>query len=304
MTAIGYFPGCSLHGSGIELDLSIRALAERAGVEFREVDDWNCCGASAAHNLNHDLAVALPYRILALAEAQGLTEVLAPCAACFSRLKGTQVRLKRSPELVEKMKVLTELPYRGSVAILNVVEYVNRLLADGLKDKLTAPLGGLKVAPYYGCLLARGEGIIEGENAESPTGMDAAIRAAGCEPVAWNFAVECCGGGFSMSMTEAVVDLSNQILADAKAAGAQAIVAGCPMCHSNLDMRQLKINAEGLGPYDMPILFLSELVGLAAGLEPKRLGLNRHFIDAMRLVATSDGHGLQATRGTPSERSA
>jgi heterodisulfide reductase subunit B len=285
MTAIGYYPGCSLHGTGRELDQSIRALSEVAGAQLKEVDDWNCCGATAAHNLSHDLAVALPYRVLALAEEQGLKEVLAPCAACFSRLKGTAVRLARSADLVAKMQELTGHNYHGGVAILSIIEYVNRLLAGGLKDKLTSPLKGLKVAPYYGCLLARGEDIIVGDNAEQPTGMEAAIRAAGAEPVAWNFAVECCGGGFSMSKTEAVVDLSNAILSDAEAAGAQAIVAGCPMCHSNLDMRQQTINAAGLGNHDLPILYLSELVGLAAGVEPKRLGLDRHFVDAMRVAS-------------------
>ena len=283
MTLIGYYPGCSLHGTGRELDQSIRALAEVAGVELREIEDWNCCGATAAHCLSHDLAVALPYRSLALAEAQGLKEVLAPCAACFSRLKGTAVRLERNAELVARMKELTGHEFHGGVTLLNIVEYINRLLAAGLKEKLTTPLTGLKVAPYYGCLLARGEDIIAGD-AEHPTGMEAAIRAAGAEPVEWNFAVECCGGGFSMSKTEAVVELSHAILADAEAAGAQVIVAGCPMCHSNLDMRQQTINAAGLGRHDLPILYLSELVGLAAGLDPKRLGLDRHFVDAMRVA--------------------
>ncbi len=97
MASFGYYPGCSLHGTGRELDLSIRALAERAGAELREIEDWNCCGATSAHNLSHDLAVALPYRVLALAEAQGLQTILAPCAACFSRLKGTTVRLGAAP---------------------------------------------------------------------------------------------------------------------------------------------------------------------------------------------------------------
>ena len=120
-----------------------------------------------------------------------------------------------------------------------------------------------------------------------PTGMDAALVAAGCEVVPWNFAVECCGGGFSMSMTDAVVDLSNAILTDAEQAGAEAIVTGCPMCHSNLDMRQRTINEAGLGPHDLPIVYLSEILGLAAGIEPERLGLNRHFVDAMRVVERS-----------------
>ncbi len=287
MTTIGYYPGCSLHGTGRELDMSIKAVSEVAGVALREIEDWNCCGATAAHSLNHDLAIALPYRTLALAEEQGLEEVLAPCAACFSRLKGTAVRLGRSPELVEKMRGITGRDYHGKVRILSIIEYVNRLMKEGLAAKLTSPLGGLKVAPYYGCLLSRGEDIVEGDDAEQPSAMDAAIKAAGCEIVPWNFATECCGGGFSMSLTEAVVDLSNAILADAEAAGAQAIVTGCPMCHSNLDMRQRTMNEAGLGPHDLPIVYLSELIGLAAGLAPERLGLDRHFVDAMRVAERS-----------------
>jgi len=287
MTTIGYYPGCSLHGTGRELDMSIKALAEVAGVELKEIEDWNCCGATAAHNLNHDLAVALPYRNLALAEEQGLSEILAPCAACFSRMKGTTVRLARSAELVEKMRGITEREFKGTVRILSIIEFAGRLLDEGLAEKLTSPLAGLKVAPYYGCLLARGEEIVEGYDSEQPNAMDAALRAAGCEVVPWNFAVECCGGGFSMSMTDAVVDLSNAILTDAEQAGAEAIVTGCPMCHSNLDMRQRTINEAGLGPHDLPIVYLSEILGLASGLEPERLGLDRHFVDAMRVVERS-----------------
>jgi len=287
MTTLGYYPGCSLHGTGRELDMSIKALAEVAGVELKEIEDWNCCGATAAHNLNHDLAVALPYRNLALAEEQGLSEVLAPCAACFSRMKGTTVRLTRSAELVEKMRGITGREFKGTVRILSIIEFAGRLLEEGLAGKLTSPLDGLKVAPYYGCLLSRGEEIVEGYDAEQPNGMDAALQAAGCEIVPWNFAVECCGGGFSMSMTDAVVDLSNAILTDAEQAGAEAIVTGCPMCHSNLDMRQRTINEAGLGPHDLPIVYLSEILGLAAGIEPERLGLNRHFVDAMRILERS-----------------
>ena len=136
MKSIGYYPGCSLSGGGIELDMSLRRVAGAAGVELREIEDWSCCGASAAHNLNHDLAVALPYRSLALAEKQGLAEIVAPCAACFSRLKGTVVRLRRSPDLTARMREVVGMDYRNTVSVLSVVEFVNRLLSDGLKDKL------------------------------------------------------------------------------------------------------------------------------------------------------------------------
>jgi heterodisulfide reductase subunit B len=283
VTTIGYYPGCSLHGTGRELDQSIRALAEVAGIDLREIQDWNCCGATAAHSLNHDLAVALPYRTLALAEAQGMDEILAPCAACFSRLKGTAVRLGRDEALRDRMREITDRPYAGKVRILNIAEFINRLLDEGLEARLTHPLAGLKVAPYYGCLLSRGKDVVT-DDAEQPSAMERALVAAGCEVVPWNFAVECCGGGFSMSKTEAVVDLSDAILTDAEDSGAEAVVTGCPMCHSNLDMRQRTINAAGRGPHDIPILYLSEVLGLAAGIEPERLGLDRHFVDAMRVT--------------------
>ena len=281
MKTVGYYPGCSLSGGGVELDLSIRALAQAAEVNLVEIEDWNCCGATAAHNLNHQLAVALPYRTLALAEEQGLEVVLAPCAACFSRLKGTNVRVTRSAELSAQMAETTERTYGGSVKIINTNEFLALLLKEGLADKLPKRLAGLKVAPYYGCLLSRDEDVITDDDAEDPIGMNAAIRAAGAEPVEWNFATECCGGGFSMSKTDAVLDLSSQILQDAADAGADVVITSCPMCHSNLDMRQRTIRQAGLGDFQMPVLYLSELLGLAAGLDPKDVGLNRHFVDAM-----------------------
>ncbi|MDD4888990.1 MAG: CoB--CoM heterodisulfide reductase iron-sulfur subunit B family protein [Phycisphaerae bacterium] len=302
---IGYYPGCSLSGGGIELDLSVKALVGVAGVTLREIDDWNCCGASAAHSTNHDLSVALPYRVLSLAEEQGLEQVVAPCAACFSRLKGTHLRLERSDELARKMADIVGRSYNRTVRVLSLTDFVRLLLAGGLADKLTHKLTGLKVAAYYGCLLSRlpqctvAEDDIE--DAERPTSMDAAIRATGAEPIEWNFATECCGGGLSLSKTDAVVRLSGAILADAKDAGAAAVVTGCPMCHSNLDMRQGAIHAAGLGgsPDALPILYLSELLGLAAGVPPEQLGLNRHFTDAMRLTrgAADEARSAPAAAG-------
>jgi heterodisulfide reductase subunit B len=283
MKTLGYYPGCSLSGGGVELDLSVRALAKAAGVELREIEDWNCCGASAAHSLDHSLAVALPYRVLALAESQGLTEVLAPCAACFSRLKGTQVRLARNAELSRRMQETVERPYQGKVSILNINEFISSLLAAGLAEKLPRKLG-LKAVAYYGCLLSRGQDIVTSDDAEDPKGMEAAIRAAGCEVLPWNSSNECCGGGFSMSKTGSVLDLSQAVLDEARAAGAELVVTGCPMCHSNLDMRQLELLKERRVPGQMPILYLSELLGLAAGLEPEALGLDRHFIESRQLV--------------------
>ncbi|MFA6108132.1 MAG: heterodisulfide reductase-related iron-sulfur binding cluster [Candidatus Latescibacterota bacterium] len=284
MNCIGYFPGCSLEGGGIEYAMSIQALCRVAGVELREIDDWSCCGASAAHALDHDLAVALPLRVLILAAEQGLTEVFAPCAACFSRLKGTLVRLERQPELRVRAEAAVGRSLTAPVRVVNVVELVGRLLDQGLAERLTRPLTGLRVAPYYGCLLSRGDGLIEHDDPEQPNGMSAAIRAAGGEVIDWAFATECCGGGFSLPMTDAVLRLSGAILEDARSRGAELIVTGCPMCHSNLDMRQRAINAAAGGAAAVPVLYLSELLGLAAGVAPADLGLDRHYVDALPLA--------------------
>jgi heterodisulfide reductase subunit B len=186
------------------------------------------------------------------------------------------------------MQGVCQRPYQGAVTIVNIAQYVSRLVAENLDGKLTRPLTGLKLAAYYGCLLSRGQGIVEGEDPENPAAMEAAIRAAGAEPVVWNYATECCGGGFSMSMTGAVVDLCHAILSDARAAGAEAVVVGCPMCHSNLDMRQRAIKSAGLGDHNLPVVYLSEVVALAAGLAPKAVGLDRHFVDAMCVAGRSD----------------
>src|SRR5512133_1419166 len=150
---IGYYPGCSLQGSSKEFDESVRAVCKAIGLELVEVPDWQCCGASSAHILNHDLALALPARILAQAEAAGLTEVLAPCAACYSRMATARYELEAHPEEKQRISEIIELPYTGKVKVLNILEALDRH-RDVIAAKITQPFAH-KVACYYGCLLVR-----------------------------------------------------------------------------------------------------------------------------------------------------
>jgi heterodisulfide reductase subunit B len=151
---IGYFPGCSLLGSSREYGESLTAIAPLLGLELTEVPDWNCCGASAAHSLNHKLALALPARILAQAERAGLSELLVPCSACFTRLAGTRYELSQDENLRREVSRIMELPYNGTTRVLSVVEVLSRAAANGLKEKVNKPFGR-KVACYYGCYLTR-----------------------------------------------------------------------------------------------------------------------------------------------------
>jgi heterodisulfide reductase subunit B len=167
--------------------------------------------------------------------------------------------------------------FRNSVTVLSIAQLLSGMTAQ-IKDACKKPLQNLKVACYYGCLLVRPPEICRFDDPEQPSSLETIASATGATPVQWDMALECCGGGFSLSRTASVVRLSRSILQSARKAGAQAIVVACPMCHSNLDFRQKAINRRDNAALPMPILFLSQLVGLGLGLDPARLGLERHFI--------------------------
>lgn len=283
-TRIGYFPGCSLHSSAREFDESLKAVTAALDVTLAEVDDWSCCGASSAHATDHLLSVVLPARNLALAEAQGLDDVLAPCAACFNRLAGARHEMEGDRALTEKVTRILDRPFANGVAVRNVADLLLSLVPE-IKAKAAGRLKGKKVACYYGCLLVRPAEVCAFDDPESPTSLETIVAATGATPVAWNMRLECCGGGFSLSRTASVVRLGRAILEDARRAGAEALLVACPMCHSNLDFRQEAMTRRGETP--MPVLYVTELVGLALGLSPEALGLPRHFVDAATFAAAS-----------------
>lgn len=278
---LGYFPGCSLHSTAKECDLSLAAVAKALEVELAEVRDWSCCGASSAHAVDHRLAVALSARNLSLAEEQGLDRVMAPCAACFSRLATARHALASDAPLAREVAPMLQRPFRNSVEVLNVVALLQEL-APEIKAR-AAPLTGLKVACYYGCLLLRPPEVVRFDDPEAPTSMETVVEATGATPVRWSKRLECCGGGFSLPRSGSVVRLGRAIVVAAKAAGAQAVIVACPMCHSNLDLRQAAMAARG-EPLGLPILFLTQLVGLALGVGANELGLERHFVSAAGML--------------------
>jgi heterodisulfide reductase subunit B2 len=288
---IGYFPGCSLHATAREYEESLRSIAPALGVELEEVQDWACCGATSAHATNHVLSVALPARTLMLAQRQHLDSIFAPCAACYNRLASARHALANDLKLALQVQAVLGGPVQHSTRILSIAQLLAGL-TDEIRGLSAGSLKGLKVACYYGCLLVRPPEICNFDDPEAPSSLEKIAAATGAVPVSWDMALECCGGGFSLSRTASVVRLGRSILQSARNAGAQALVVACPMCHSNLDFRQQAINRRG-EDQPLPILFVSQLVGLSMRLDPMQLGLTRHFVSPEPLLRRIAATGSQ-----------
>jgi heterodisulfide reductase subunit B len=268
----------------IDFGKSTEATCEALGIELEEVPDWSCCGASAAHSTSHLLGLALPARNLSLAEEAGMRLVAAPCAMCSNSMKKTHEVILSDKATAAEIKRVTGREYHGGIRILNAIQIFLEYGLDRLAKKVISPLEGLKVACYYGCLLTRPPDLLNFDDPEQPVLMDEVCKVVGAEPVEWGFKTECCGAGFSMSRTDLVCELTRRILDNAVTNGADAVIVACPMCQSNLDMRQANINKMFGTEFDIPIVYLTELVGLAVGVKPRKLGLRKHFVNAMRLT--------------------
>lgn len=274
---LGFYPGCSLTGSSREYNESILAISKEAGIELIEITDWNCCGATAAHNLNHELSVSLPARNLALAELDGMEELIVPCAACFNRLVMTQHELSANETLKTEIAAKLGMSLKNDIKILNVLQFLEKYIFPKLDELIKKPLAH-DVACYYGCLLVRPNKVMKEERFEDPMAMDVIMQKLGANAIDWPFKTECCGAGFSVSKTEIVGELSGKIVRSAVDRGAKAIVVACPMCHSNLDMRRPAIESYLKRKVDIPVIYITQAIALAMGLTPKQAGIQRHFV--------------------------
>lgn len=267
-----YYPGCSQHSTGLEYGQSTEAVFESLGLELHELPDWNCCGASSAHAVSHELALALPARNLALAQALGDNLVI-PCAACFNRTKSADYALRTDPETRSELEALVGFTYTGQMSVRPVMAV---LFEDyGLKQ-ITAhvkhPLNGLKVVTYYGCLLVRPPQVTQFDDPDNPRVMGEILRAAGAQVMEWSYATDCCGAGLSLSRADIVQKSVGRLVTHAREAGADALVTACPLCQVNLEMRQTVKPA-------MPAFYITELLGLAFGIPETEKWWRKHLID-------------------------
>jgi heterodisulfide reductase subunit B len=284
---LAYYPGCSLHGTSSEFDASFKATARALDLVLQEIPGWECCGNTAAHSINRLLSVALPVNELAKVEQDmKLDAVAVPCAACYSRFKTGAHEVEESEETAADVRAVVGRAYNGGVEVDNLIDvYHNAVGLDALKAKVTRPFAGLKVACYYGCLLTRPPKVTLADDPEYPTHMDEVVEALGCEPVDWNYKTDCCGAALALTEQGIVDDLVGRIVKDARDCGAQAIIVACPLCQVNLDGRQMMIAKSDPAWRHIPVVFLSQMVGRAVGIDDKTLGLKKHLVDITAVMA-------------------
>jgi heterodisulfide reductase subunit B len=284
---IAYFPGCTLSTKAVGYDVSGRAVAEALNMSFEELPDWQCCGATFPLATDNTMALIAPTRMLTQAQkAGGHTTTL--CAICYHVLKRTQVFLDRQPEALERINWFTEEPYEGQARVSHFLELLRDELGwEALARRVTHPLTGLRVAPYYGCLLLRPENEIGLDDPDEPTILHDCLVALGCEAVDFPYKVECCGSYLAVSKPELPEQLSREIVASAQRHGAQAIVTACPLCQFNLDYPQRDANGR------LPVLYFTQLMAVALGLDQAVWGLGEHYVDPAPLFA---GRQMSAER--------
>lgn len=286
MRAVGFYPGCSLEATARDYLESVKGAAELVDIELREVPDWNCCGASAAHALDHRASLNLAARNLALAQ-EGPQPVVVPCALCFNRLKSAQHELGRGqslllPEIAEML---------NDQDAVEVVELNNFLTSPDMiaqaEAKAVRQLSGLRPVVYYGCQGQRPPKITGHPSHENPMGIDLLLSALGAEVIDWPFKTDCCGASHSVARPDLVHTLVGRLYERALERDANCIVTGCQMCQANLDLYQEEIAAELERDVYLPVFYFTELIGLALGHRDTPTWLKRHMVSPRALLSQS-----------------
>ena len=279
MREVSYYPGCSLHGTAREYDESIQGVSSLLQIRLHELENWTCCGASSAHCTDEALALALPARNLSIAEKSD-RELLVPCVACYNRFKVVEKEARDHPEKLTPSS-RREVPIRYALDF-----FCDGSILEELKTKRVKPLTGLKVVCYYGCLTVRPPKLTGVKDYENPEHMDRLMEMLGAEALPWSYKTDCCGASLVMTRTDIIRKLSQRLLSMAEEAEADCIVTGCPMCQANLDTRQEEIKKEGGGKYHLPVLYFTELMGLALGHKDVKKWLGRHVTSPIKMLSS------------------
>ena len=274
-----YFPGCSLKGTGRAYEESLLPVMKHLGVELAELPDWNCCGATAYMAVDEAKACVTASRNLALAEKAGPFQLLAPCSACYLVLNKTQHYIQDYPQMkqaVDRALAAVDLKYSGRTPVRHPLDVlIHDVGLEAIKQKVTQPLKGLKIAPYYGCQIVRPYATFDDQ--ANPTTMDRLFEALGATVVRFPLKTKCCGGSLTGTLPEAGLRLAYIILKEAKKRGANVIATVCPLCQFNLDGYHDQIESRW-EPVRIPTVYFSQLMGLAFGLPANALGLQRGFV--------------------------
>jgi len=272
-----YYPGCTIGTTAVEFGRSTDAVCEALDIKLEEIEDWNCCGASSAHSLDHELSLKLPGRNVALAQGSGL-DLITPCPACYQNSLSADNALRADEEWRAKMENLLDFQYSGAGHPRHILDVLSHDMdAETIKSHVVKPLTGLKVACYYGCVLVRPPEKTGWDDPEHPVTMDQVLEAVGAEPDDWSYKVDCCGASMTLTISDVVTNLSSKIVAGAIEAGADCIASACGICQINLDTRQQVQR-------DVPILYFTELMALAFGVPGVEKWLSKHAVDPRPLL--------------------
>ena len=280
MKQYAYYPGCSLESLGKNYHLSALAVSDELGVELKELEDWNCCGATAYFPVDELLAYTLVSRNLAIAEKTGLQDFVAPCSACYKNAYTTNKYLKSDPDLAEHINYALEednLHVEGTMKVRHLIEvFIEDVGIEEIRKKVSNPLKGLRVAPYYGCQLVRPRKAKE--DVENPRFFESLLSAIGAEPIEYASKTRCCGGSLIITNRRAALDMVHKLLQDAVKNNANVIATTCPMCNVNLEVYQGQVNREFGTDFSIPVMYFTQLMGMALGIDPKRIGVGASML--------------------------
>ena len=286
MKYYAYYPGCSSDATAAGLGISAQAIAKPLDIELIELEDWNCCGSTPYGSLDELESIALVARNLALAEKTGL-DMVTPCSSCFVTLTKTNLHLKEHRQLMSQVNealAVANLEYNGNVRVRLLLEVlINDITPETITAKVKRPLNGLKVAPYYGCQEARPNYGFD--NPSFPQSLDRLVESLGADVVPYPLKNHCCGGALVISEEDLALELMHKLLANAMNGGAQCITTPCPLCQTNLDAYQGRVNSKFKTNYNLPILFFTQLMGVAFGLNSKDLGLQTNIVPPQKVLA-------------------
>lgn len=280
---VAYYQGCSLEGLASEFDASTRLVCEALGVELVEIPDWNCCGSSPAHSYDSLLSAALAGRNLAIAEEMGCDTVMTPCPGCLKALKGAleEFHGKRRDDLLH----ILGMPFHGSMRAVSVLQLLYEDVGlEAIKERVQRPLTDMVIVPYYGCILTRPAGFAKFDDPENPLSMDGLLRVTGATVPEFPYKTECCGATNGITRNGVVGRLTGRILDMALRLGAQAVATACPLCQQNLDLRRHQVDRYQKRSFNIPAPYITQLIGLALGLNPEELGMGKLFVSPRPLL--------------------
>jgi len=285
MSTYSYFPGCSLEKMALSYNQSTMQTTKALGVELQELEDWNCCGATSYFHVDELLAYTMVSRNLAMAEKAG-HDLVAPCSACYKNAYFTNAYLKEDEDLANHINYALEadnLKFSGDIQVKHLMEvFAEDVGYEALKETVSHPLKGLRVAPYYGCQIVRPKK--DDEDVENPRFFEDLMTAIGADPVDFAYRLRCCGGSLLITSRDAAFRLILELLQNVEQSEADVIATACPLCQTNLECYQRQINQEYGTNFKIPVLYFTQLIGLSLGIPTKKLGIGSEFVNAERIV--------------------